>query len=255
MPSRRVSGLLQRLRDAWSGTSRRRRSPAVARPSARADLGIPQRIGRFPCAKRQHCRRSQATIVLTCPYMEHVCNVIGNALPCDFAAAVSRALLRHAGRCEAMSEERKLTFSQREGYEAVPRPLQLGELPAVARTDLWNVLYADIYSSGDLRGKFIVIEGVWETILRDVHVQCHHRPLDEWTGGFQSVCAGLRKFIEQEPFNKIFDLFQYIMRHDRCPEDFVVKRCRWRLGLVNWPIRLTPASGHDLSGHYARRGC
>ena len=24
------------------------------------------------------------------PYMEHVCNVIGNALPCDFAAAVSR---------------------------------------------------------------------------------------------------------------------------------------------------------------------
>ena len=27
---------------------------------------------------------------LDTPYMEHVCNVIGNALPCDFAAAVSR---------------------------------------------------------------------------------------------------------------------------------------------------------------------
>ena len=24
------------------------------------------------------------------PYMEHVCNVVGNALPCDFAAAVSK---------------------------------------------------------------------------------------------------------------------------------------------------------------------
>ena len=122
-----------------------------------------------------------------------------------------------------MSGERKLTFSQREGYEAVPRPLQLRELPAMARTDLWNVLYADMYSSRRLRRKYLHIDGVWETILRDVHVQYHHRPLDEWTSVFPSVRAGLRKFIEQKPFNKIFDLFQYIMRHDRCPEDFVVK--------------------------------
>ena len=122
-----------------------------------------------------------------------------------------------------MSEQKKLTFSQRYGHEAVPRPLQLGELPAMARTDLWNVLYADMHSSRRLIGEYFFIDGVWETILRDVHVQCHHRPLDEWTRRFQSVRADLRKFIEQEPFNKIFDLFQYIMRHDRCPEDFVVK--------------------------------
>ena len=125
-----------------------------------------------------------------------------------------------------MSEERTLTFSQREGYEAVPGPLRLEELPATARTSLWNVLYAHLDNNTKLVGKYIVIDGVWATILRDVHAWHHHMPLDEWSTLQASVSGRLRDFIEQALFSRVFDLFEYIMRHERCPSAFVVEVSR-----------------------------
>ena len=113
-----------------------------------------------------------------------------------------------------MSKERTLPFSQREGYRAVPGPLRLKELPDTARIDLWNVLYT-FWSDRDF------LDGAWKAILRDVHVWHHHLPLDEWTGTRHNVRDRLRTFIERQPFHQVFDLFEYIMRHERCPEYFI----------------------------------
>ena len=113
-----------------------------------------------------------------------------------------------------MSKERTLPFSQREGYRAVPGPLRLKELPDTARIDLWNVLYT-------FWSDHAFLDGAWETILRDVHVWHHHLPLDEWRGSRREVSNRLRAFIERQPFHQVFDLFEYIMRHEHCPERFI----------------------------------
>ena len=43
-----------------------------------------------------------------------------------------------------------LTFSQAQGYEELPGPLKLGELPRGARTHIWNVFYI-FTSKGTIR--------------------------------------------------------------------------------------------------------
>ena len=117
-----------------------------------------------------------------------------------------------------MSKERTLPFSQREGYRAVPGPLQLKELPETARMDLWNVLYAFFWHS-NLDRRYL--DGAWEVILRDVHAWHHHLPLDEWTGELYKVSNRLRTFIQQQPFDQVFDLFEYVMQHKHCPPHFI----------------------------------
>lgn len=43
------------------------------------------------CVENRHLGATGRTALrFDVPYMEHVCNVIGNALPCNFAAVVSR---------------------------------------------------------------------------------------------------------------------------------------------------------------------
>ena len=39
-------------------------------------------------------------------------------------------------------DPRMLTFSQAQGYEELPGPLQLEELPKEARIRIWNVFYS-----------------------------------------------------------------------------------------------------------------
>ena len=122
-------------------------------------------------------------------------------------------------------EERTLTFSQREGYDPLPKPLQLGELPDEARTGIWNVLYDYMDKSkktlayGNVYR--VMADGVWEVILRDVYA-CHdNNGLDEWSEDFGRVVPWIRDRLKQEPFNRVFDFIQFVMRHDQCPPEFI----------------------------------
>ena len=58
-------------------------------------------------------------------------------------------------------DPRSLTFSQAQGYEELPGPLQLEELPSEARTHIWNVLYLSI----DVSKTYGSVGGVWKDIL------------------------------------------------------------------------------------------
>ena len=118
-----------------------------------------------------------------------------------------------------MSADRTLTFSQREGYKELPTPLRLGELPDVARTKIWNVLY--LYLDGS-RGQFDSsnLGGTWEDLLRDTHAWHFNFPLDEWDSRFRGVCRWLRHHVEREAFHQVFDLIEFILGHRACPSDF-----------------------------------
>ena len=124
---------------------------------------------------------------------------------------------------EASGDQRKLTFSQAQGYEDVPRTLKLEELPREARTHIWNFFYAYLDESKVIAlglPKAWMVGGAWEGILRAKHIFVDHQALDEWNADFQLICSKLRADIENMPFNKVFDLIQFVLRQPACPAGF-----------------------------------
>ena len=130
------------------------------------------------------------------------------------------------------SELRNLSFSQAHGYEALPSQLNLEELPEKARVHIWNVFYEDLLDESE----YLTLE--WVSILHRVHVWHDHRPLDEWDGRTDVLCEDIQFRIYKLPFNKVFDLIQFIMRQPECPDAFtksmkdVFSRCRLAYTIV-----------------------
>ena len=130
-----------------------------------------------------------------------------------------------------MTEYSGLTFSQREGFEEAPRQLRLKELPVEARTMIWNILYEQIESTRQVvlpsfpnvapSYRVTNVGDVWEEILKDKHLFLDFRSLDEWNNSFDKRCAEIKDRILSDPFNRVFDLIEFIMRHRRCPLEFV----------------------------------
>ena len=141
------------------------------------------------------------------------------------AAAPSRPaeVSGEARRVESRHEPRTLTFSQAQGYEAIPGPLALGKLPDEARVGIWNLFYRFVANSRVRRpgGRFCV-SGRWAQMLRSRHSRHDQLPLDDWSSDFRANCTHLRDSIETLPFNKVLDLVQFVLRHPACPSDFVV---------------------------------
>lgn len=133
-----------------------------------------------------------------------------------------------------MSEDGALTFSQREGYDPLPRSLQLGELPDEARTAIWNVFSEHMDTSRndcvvarfewrelglDMRHEGYPLDP-WEVIPHDVHVYHDNLARDEWSRSSDEVIPWMRDRFRQDPFNRVFDLIEFIMRHAECPPEF-----------------------------------
>ncbi len=118
---------------------------------------------------------------------------------------------------------RGLTFSQVQGYEEIPGPLKLEELPHEARTHLWNVFYNSLEGSSVREFGRHLIVGVWEEILRAKHCLHDNLPLDEWSAEFKHICSELRDDIETMSFNRVFDLIQFVLRRPECPSDFITR--------------------------------
>lgn len=120
-------------------------------------------------------------------------------------------------------DPRNLTFSQAQGYEELPGPLKLEELPEEARIQIWNVFYHFINATKKY-GSYssVYVGGVWVPILRAKHASHDNRPLDEWNNSFEHQRQRIRGSVEKLPFNQVFDLIQFVIRHPQCPREFVV---------------------------------
>ena len=136
---------------------------------------------------------------------------------------------------EHFHDPRALTFSQAQGYEAIPGPLNLKALPREARVQIWNAFYESLQSSVSYHEDSDVpnhVVGVWADILASKHLEHDILPLDELRLDYVDIGDGLRSSIENLPFNKVFDLIQFILRHSSCPADLaatmkgVFSRCR-----------------------------
>ena len=116
----------------------------------------------------------------------------------------------------------QISFSQKYGYEEIPRPLNLEELPKEARTRIWNLIYTVLRNSTAGAGGFgAYVDGVWHNIFVSVHTEFDNLPLDAWDSRLRHLSVELRHRIETDPFFKVFDLIEFVLRHHECPAHFV----------------------------------
>ena len=161
-------------------------------------------------------------------------------------------------RRELFSQTRdEYSFSQTHGYEEVPRPLKLTELPEEARTRIWNLFFVhlDQSMSTSNMGGGPWVGRAWKYILRTMHVRFDNLALDDWRSDFWPVCKKLRKRVETAPFNEVFDLIQFVLRHPHCPRQFVTEMkhtfadCRLAYVIdVGPPVTILPAATPEEGG-------
>lgn len=125
---------------------------------------------------------------------------------------------------EALPDPRNLTFSEANGYEDIPGPLKLEELPKEARIQIWNVFYNHLFWEDDLPFS-TEEESVYTArlkIVNAIYLDYFILPLDDWNRYEpKHKKTQLRRYIEKQRFNKVFDLIQFVMRHSECRPGFI----------------------------------
>ena len=144
------------------------------------------------------------------------------------------------------SDQRKLTFSQRQGLEPLPGPLALEELSSEARTRLWALFFG--ITKRNTRYEFV--EGPWDQVLYDCFIERLGQPADEYSYESNKILRTYKAIIldPEVTYNKVFDVLEFLMRHPSCPPDFVgnVKKVfsECRLAYIidtNGPATIMPA--------------
>ena len=145
-------------------------------------------------------------------------------------------------------ELRNASFSQAQGYEDLPSQLKLEELPEQARVHIWNVFYVHLEDAleSHVDGDYPTQE--WATIMRHFYVWHDFVPLDELDIRYNVVLNDLKNRILRLPFNQVFDLIQFVMRHSECPDQFTIlmkkvfKRCRLAYAITkDNPVTIIPS--------------
>ena len=128
----------------------------------------------------------------------------------------------------AETNPRPLTFSQAQGYEPIPGPLALEKISEEARTKLWNLLYTHVLTQTEPMPPGVprIIGPPWAEILLTLHIDFRGRPFDEFISTLGSTLGRFveeykERFLTTEPFNRIFDILQMVMRHRKCPPPFI----------------------------------
>ena len=119
---------------------------------------------------------------------------------------------------EETTDPRYLTFSQAQGYEELPQPLALGVIGDDTRIKLWDLLASYVWVTDP---SHVYLNKPWYQILGMAHSDFLKKPADE----FEPDTYDTYKFYKQGilhnfQFNRLFDLFQMIMRHPQCPRQF-----------------------------------
>ena len=160
-------------------------------------------------------------------------------------------------------DPRNVTFSQAQGYEALPGPLALGEISKEARTKLWDLLASTAWGSPSGYGR--PLHHSRRPIFAELHLDFLKLPADEFNAEHNKVYKNkLHKnklyddklydeyralILDSLSFNKVFDLFQMIMRHPECPPTFttgvaeIFVRCRLAYVVdIEKPATILPAA-------------
>ena len=111
----------------------------------------------------------------------------------------------------------KVSFSVAQGLEPLPHPLRLGELTEEVRIDFWNAFFNLDRQRRGLRGRpdFILLD-----LLEAIHSGFFREGLDDLRSDKANIHSRYKNHILHRPYNEVFDLLLFIMRHTLCPATF-----------------------------------
>ena len=119
-------------------------------------------------------------------------------------------------------DRHKRTFSQADGIDPLPEPLELNELSKKARNCLWGVLHRSLSKSSDYQkvvGEQYLIDP-WKAIICDYHERVLEQPVDEFSTNFNGISFEIKRLFLDDDYNRIFDFLQFLFRHKKGPHDF-----------------------------------
>ena len=105
------------------------------------------------------------------------------------------------------------TFSQRYGYAPLPEPMQLEELSADLRREIWNetrIWLLSISSYDDLEGSCLIVEQFLERFFERVLGKLLQKPEDEIDTHHHAVMQNFKALILNDDFNVVLDLIEII---------------------------------------------
>ena len=119
------------------------------------------------------------------------------------------------------TDRSKLTFSQAEGIDPLPKPVALGELTRDARNLIWEIIYISLQES--IEEDFyrnINLKNPWLTILYRYHVDLISGAADEFDNDFVVHSRGIKNLILSGEHNRIFDFLEFVLRNQFPPDGF-----------------------------------
>ena len=109
----------------------------------------------------------------------------------------------------------KHNFSHAFGYETLPNPLQLGELPRQARIDIWNTLISHVAFGDGLISRADVLTHPWFDIFKDVHRFTFHKFMGEFDASIDYLGREYGEKITGAAINEVFDILLALLRTSR----------------------------------------
>ena len=117
-------------------------------------------------------------------------------------------------------DRRALTFSQATGIDPLPQPARLGELPWKTRNALWSGIFQWISESSRYIDGTRRMGERWSAIFYGHHVSILNRPGDEFYDDLNVQLPEIKELFLDGKYNRVFDLLQFIMRHELVPDGF-----------------------------------
>ena len=107
-----------------------------------------------------------------------------------------------------------LTFSQRYGYEPLPKPMQLEELSDDLRREIWNETRSLLASFSTMDFKDEYYFSFEDRFIERVLGKFLRKPEDEIDTSYWTVMELFKDWILKGPFNKVLDLIGIIANDD-----------------------------------------
>ena len=125
---------------------------------------------------------------------------------------------------EYTTDHSNLTFSQAAGIDPLPQPAKLGELPWRTRNAFWSRTYHWINESRGINYyegmSYGIVGEPWDSMLYDFHMVILNKPGDEFDGNLSIQLSTIKTLFLKDPYNRVFDFLQFIMRHESVPDGF-----------------------------------
>ena len=110
------------------------------------------------------------------------------------------------------------TFSQRYGYDPLPKPMQLEELSSDLRREIYNAVRWALSSwAHDLQG-YLYFDTQIKLFLQWLWGRLLEKPEDEIDVSYDKIMAVFKRWILYGPFNKVFDLIEQLQHWQRGEE-------------------------------------